>query len=216
MSAPVRSPLAIAAALLVLWVKPAAASDGAYGRLEGDATLGAELGGSYLLAPAPARGPSLAVRASFVYLHTVGVAMQYDDLLGSSEAVARTLSGAVEIRPLFIGRFSRNLEQGPAHLDLLLDSFGLLLGAWGSFERDPGCGRRCGAHGMEFGAGIQVPFLPQASTPYLGLRAVVRWTLSDLDAAHPTPPPIGLLTLTVGYQQLFAIHLVDAADRIER
>lgn len=192
--------------------RPAAAEDGVYGRFDGDAMGAIEVGGSYAIAPPASRGPGLTARAGFFFVQTVGLTLQYDDRLGSSDVVARSLLAAVEIRPLFLSRFTQDLERGPAHLDLFVDSFGMAIGAWTSFERPPACLDDCASHGMELSLGAEVPFLPQASSPYLAFRGGLRWALSDLDAGGAPPPVTGVLTLTLGYHHVFPIDLVDAGD----
>src|SRR5690606_30138855 len=92
----------------------AADDDGVYGRFDGDAMAAVELGGSYTFAAPAARGPGLTARAGFFYMHTLGLTVQYDDRLGSAEAVARSLLASIEIRPIFLSRFTQDLEQGPA------------------------------------------------------------------------------------------------------
>jgi hypothetical protein len=208
----------VAGATLATWMAPArsaAAEDGVYGRFDGDAMAAVEVGGSFAIADAAARGPGLTGRLGFFFVQTLGVTVQYDDRLGSADAVARSLLGAVEIRPLFLSRFTQGLQRGPARLDLFIDSFGLALGAWTQWERAPDCADDCQAHGMELSLGAEVPFLPQVSSPYLAIRGGVRWALSDLEAGGSPPAVSGTLTLTLGYHHVFAIHLVDAGDRFE-
>lgn len=184
-----------------------------YGRFDGDAMAAIELGGSYTFAAPAARGPGLTARAGFFYMHTLGLTVQYDDRLGSAEAVARSLLASIEIRPIFLSRFTQDLEQGPAHLDLFIDSVGLGIGAWRQWERAPSCLDDCVSHGMELSLGAEIPLLPRASAPYLAVRGGIRWALSDLEAAAAPPPVTGVLTLTLGYHHVFPINLADAGDR---
>ena len=188
-------------------------SDGAYGRFEGDAMAAIEVGGSYAVAPPSARGPGRVARTGLFYVQTVGLTFQYEDRLGSAEAVERGVVGAVEVRPLFIGRFTQNLERGPAFLDLFVDSFGLGFGPWVNWERPPACPEACLRHGVELSLGFELPFLPQASTPYLALRGGLRWALSELEASS-APPLTGALTLTLGYHHVLDVRLVDAGDAL--
>lgn len=202
----------------------AAAGDGAYGRLDGDLSLSIEAGISEALGADPYAGESLATRAGLVYVQTVGIAVQYDEGLGvEALPMRRSLAGMVELRPLFWGRFSENLEQGPAFLDLFVDSFGIAVGMFGAWPQARFCGEggpspneggRCPDYGMQASIGLELPLLPRASAPFIGLRGAMRWSLGDRSAAFDAPPVSGLLTLTIGYRHLFETHLVDAADRL--
>ncbi len=193
----------------------ASASDGAYGRLDGDLLVSAELGFSEALGQRLSRGESMAARLSVLYLSTVGVFGQYNESFGhAAQPVSRSVVAGIELRPLFITRFAQDLEHGPPHLDLWVDSTSLTLGLMNLWRRDEVCGvlgdaerGRCHDFGMELSLGTALPLLPRANSPFVALRAGVRWSL---DA--PYPPPIGLLTLTLGYHHLFESHLVDAAD----
>jgi hypothetical protein len=207
-----------------------AAADGAYGRLDGDLSVSIEAGISEALGEEPHAGEALATRAGLIYVQTVGLAVQYDEGLGvQALPMRRSVAGLVELRPLFWGRFSENLEQGPAFLDLFLDSFGIavgMFGAWpqarfcGSAPPDPGAAPApgpdggCPDYGMQAGVGFELPLIGRASAPFIGLRGAMRWSLRDRSAAFEAPPVSGLLTLTLGYRHLFETHLVDAADRL--
>jgi len=201
--------------------------DGAYGRLAGDLSLSVEAGVSEALGADPYRGEALSSRLGMFYVQTVGIAVQYDEGLGiEALPLRRAVAGVVELRPLFWGRFSENMEQGPATLDLLLDSFALNVGIFGAWPRSRFCSSladdgapvagttQCPDYGMQTGIGFELPLLPRASAPFIGLRAAMRWSLRDRSAAFDTPPVSGLLTLTIGYRHLFETHLVDAADRM--
>src|SRR5262245_16218980 len=160
--------------------------DGSYGRLDGDLSLSIEAGASVALrAGEPASG-SLAGRVGMLYLHSVGLMAQYNDALGLDEApLARSVAGTVEIRPLFLGRFAQDVEQGPAHLDLFADSFGVGLGIYGGWQSPDYCGdampgRSCTDVGMEFSMGAEVSILPQANSPFFGFRGALRWSLQEL------------------------------------
>lgn len=212
-----------------LWPRVVQASDdGAYGRLDGDLSVSVEAGISEAVGPEPYAGEALATRLGLVYLQTVGIVGQWDEGLGvEALPMRRTFAGLVELRPLFWGRFSENMEQGPAFLDLFVDSFGLAVGMYGAWPRARFCGGRgpgppgrpppddgCPDYGMQAGIGFEIPLLPQASAPFIGLRGAMRWSLRDRTAAYDAPPVSGLLTLTLGYRHLFETHIVDASDRL--
>jgi hypothetical protein len=198
-----------------------AGADGAYGRLAGDVAFGGEAGASLEAGDVEPSG-SLALRLGTFYLSTVGLTVQYNDRLGldddaEDEGWARSLAPGLELRPLFLGRFARDLERGPPHADLILDSIGIGLGAYVAWPAQS-CDARAGTcvdHGMELSLGAEIPFLAQAATPFLALRAAMRWSLVDRSAALPAPSPVALLTVTIGYRHLFTAHLVDAGDVLE-
>ena len=204
----------------------AAADDGAYGRLSGDLGVSIEAGITEGLGAEPQAGEALATRLGLIYLQTVGIAFQYDEGLGvEALPMRRAIAGMVELRPLFWGRFSENMEQGPAFLDLFVDSFAIAVGMFGAWPRSRFCdaeatsaapppGRGCPDYGMQAGLGFELPLLPRASAPFIGLRGAMRWSLRERSAAFDAPPISGLLTLTPGYRHLFETHIVDASDRL--
>lgn len=185
-----------------------------------------EVGVTETVGNASVRGESLALRFSTLYLSTVGFFGQYNESFDiPSQPVARSVVGGVELRPLFLGRWTQDTEHGPPQLDLWLDSISLTLGLHNLWRHPEHCGataivpgppHRCHAFGMEFSVGMELPLLPQASAPFIALRGAVRWSLEDLETVRPAPPPMGLITLTLGYHHLFEAHLVDAADRSPR
>jgi len=196
----------------------AAGADGAYGRLDGDLGLAVAVGVSEAFP-----GESLAARGGALYLQSAGIFVQYDDGLGmAAQPMARSLVAGLEVRPLFLGRFASDLEQGPAVLDLWLDSWSLGLGVlhvWGGDDcgaapDDPAPERVCGGFGMEGSTGFELPLLPRHDGPFVGLRLALRWPGDTGSAAVEAPGPTTLVTLTLGYRHLLDVHLVDAADRL--
>jgi hypothetical protein len=181
-----------------------------------------EIGVSETVGDARSRGESLAVRLSMLYLSSAGFFGQYNESFGiDSQPISRSVVGGVELRPLFLGRWAEDMEHGPAHLDLWLDSLSLTLGLHNLWRHDRHCvadtgtddaTRDCHGFGMELSLGMDLPLLPRASSPFIALRGAVRWSLEHLETVRPTPPPMGLITLSLGYHHLFAAHLVDAAD----
>jgi hypothetical protein len=124
-----------AALVLSLWAAPAGAehahaplpgSDGVYGRLDGSLTLAANVG-----AELEDGEPRAALRISGHYLWIAGAYARYSDAFGGADLrPSRVASFGVDLRPLFLPRFARNWEQGPALLDLSLDSLSLSAGAY--------------------------------------------------------------------------------------
>jgi len=188
--------------------------DGAYGRLDGDFML--HLGAGAALA---AGGPALTLETGALYLSTAGAYFRYADALGSDGArVRRALASGLELRPLFLARYAKNNEAGPAHLDLFVDSLTFQVGAWWDSDRrapDPGLAR---TPGLEIGLGLDVPILARASGPYVGMRGVLRWRAADLDGAgkDDVVDRGALLSLMLAWHHVFYTHLVDAGDRVLR
>jgi hypothetical protein len=178
-----------------------------YGRLDGDLLLIAGAG-----AAIADGGPQLHLSTSLSYLSTAGFYLRYADALGQDEvALDRSIGLGVELRPLFLGRYALNLETGPAHLDLFLDSFMLSAGAfWGSdpkagFEDEPG---------LELGVGMEFPILPSGSGPYIGVTGLIRYR--SVDFAGTTDADVGergsMVVFTVTWHQILDAGLVDVGD----
>lgn len=113
----------IAIASLALAAPAAADDDGAYGRLAGDLTLEAALGGGAAFEGDAILGAgTLELRARYVDMAglMIGGELRYD---GWSRVVI-----AADLRPLFLGRFLMNLSLRDRFWDLLLDSIGIDLG----------------------------------------------------------------------------------------
>ncbi len=147
---------------------PLPGSDGVYGRFDGSLQLSLSAG-----AELEASDPRAALRLAGHYFWTAGAYLRYSDALGAeSERPLRVLSLGVDVRPLFLPRFALDVEQGPALLDLTLDSFSLTSGAYfaqpqvGSFGDD---------RGFELGLGLGVPLLAEAAGPWLELRGERRF-----------------------------------------
>jgi hypothetical protein len=147
---------------------PLPGSDGVYGRLDGSLTL-AFAAGAELEADQP-RG---ALRVSAHYLWTAGAYARYSDAFGSADSrPERVLSVGVDLRPLFLPRFGLDVEQGPALLDLTLDSLSLTAGA---YFAEPGAAAFGDAHGFEGGLGFGLPLMAQAKGLWLDARAERRF-----------------------------------------
>src|SRR5690606_8087976 len=98
-------------------------TDGVYGRFDGDLNLFGGLGGEL----ESGSGRAL-VQLSAHYYWTAGVYATYRAALGDGQArllADRIGSLGVDLRPLFIVRWSFDWQTGPAVLDLFLDSISL-------------------------------------------------------------------------------------------
>jgi hypothetical protein len=141
------------------------AGDGAYGRLDGDMDLALGLGPSLDFARAD---PALTVRGSAHWFTIAGIYAVYQESLPETARLQRRLGVGVDLRPLFLVRWPRGLERGPALLDLTLDSLSLGLGLSFGEEVDRPFGSR---HGFETSLGFGVPLAREASGPWLEVRA---------------------------------------------
>lgn len=188
-----------------------AADDGVYGRFDGDVELGLAAG-----AGIGQGGPQLVAEASAVYLGTAGLYAHYADALGASlPRTGRSFAVGVVVRPLFLGRYANDYERGPARLDLFLDSAALELGA---VFRAPTAGSLQATPGLEIALEVAVPVFATASGPSVALRGALRLQHDDL-AGRGTGDLAdkgALLSLTFGWRQIIAAHIVDPCDRASR
>ncbi len=192
------------AALLAAAASPCAAqSDGAYGRLDGDLAWQVDVG-----AGLRDRSPGSVFSLSTRYLETAGLYASEFEPWTAHRDHPRTASIGVELRPLFLPRFLKNMERGPSWLDLTIDSSSLRLGPFISSSslaslRTPG---------WETSLQLGVPFTSRAAGPWLRLGATVQWP--DTGLPHrPAHAPSALWTVAVAWQGLVDAGLVDLGDR---
>lgn len=189
-----------------------AAADPTYGRMEGDLTLVAGAGGVVA-----ARGPRVEGELRIRYLESAGVFASYEDgaIVSSAAEPQRVLALGFEVRPLFLYRWLRGKEVRRAAFDLVLDSFGLELGA--AFAQPAGEGFASRA-GVQLGLGVEFPLAGQASGPWIGIHGGVRW--SDAALASGEAPTAddrsGFLAFTLAWHQVVLAHVVDPGDRPPR
>jgi hypothetical protein len=175
--------LAIAA---LLSVAPSAHAqdrdDGVYGRFLGDLELGVGLG---VEIDSPSRG---ALRTSAHYFSMAGIYFTYRDAFSDTDDGDRRLLGfGIDLRPAFIPRWARNLQQGPAFIDLWIDSISLGLGAF--WAQPPGADF-AEARGFEASLGAGLPLFGSAPGPWLEARGALRWA----DRAEAEPSVLVLLS----------------------
>jgi hypothetical protein len=143
--------------------------DGTYGRLDGDLDLGFGLGA---LVDVDHGDPGALARVSAHWFFMAGAYVSYADGLGTELDPERRLGLGVDLRPLFLPRWTRDLERGPAILDLTLDSLSLGLGA----SIDQPSGRDFGARrAFELSLGFGVPLMGSAPGPWLEARGALAW-----------------------------------------
>jgi len=207
------SAFAIAAsALTAAPARGADREDTSYGRIDGDLSASFGAGATF-----GSRGPRAALDVRLRYLWTAGLFATYEDgpFWGSNAEPRRALATGIELRPLFLARWANGAELGNGHLDLTLDSFGLELGA--VFAEPEG--RPFGSRpGLQAGIGLQVPVLPRATGPVIGVHAGARWSDAALAGDYVTGAGHRsvYLLVTVAWQQVFGAHVVDLGDRAPR
>lgn len=181
-------------------------TDTSYGRIDGDVSFTAALGATF-----GPRAPRGAIDFRLRYLWTAGLFVTYEDALGGSAEPRRALATGVEIRPLFLARWSSGYETGNGYLDLMLDSLGLEIGAAFAEPR----GRPFGRPGFQLGAGMQIPIFPNATGMFVGVHGGARWMEAALagESVLAAGDRSGYFLLTIGWQQVFGAHIVDLGDR---
>lgn len=200
--------LVLAAACVLAQPALAEDADGSYGRIEGDLLFVGEAGCAITT-----QGPQLETHLGLLYISTAGPYFRYVESFGDENAsFDRVLAAGVELRPLFLGRYALDLAQGPPHLDLFLDSFALVIGAQWEAPLDKEIE---GSPGLELGASIEVPLLPSASGPYVGLLGLARFGNGELSGASSRDflERGSSLVFTLAWHQVFDAGLVDIRDR---
>jgi hypothetical protein len=140
-------------------------TDGAYGRFGGDTAF--SLGAGPELTADAAR---IDMRFEAIYFSTAGVYVHWSQALRA--ASDRSVAGVgVILRPAFLPRFGLNLEQGPAFLDLFLDSIALSLGAYAGNRPV----RSLSERGFEASLAAALPLQPSAEGIWLEARGSARW-----------------------------------------
>jgi hypothetical protein len=208
---------AVGVAAVALLLLPARASaqrpgDGTYGRIAGDVTLVGGLGGVVA-----ARGPRAEAELRLRYLESTGVFVSFEDgaIFGSSAEPERVLTTGVEVRPLFFYRWLQGREGSAAWQDLALDSLGLELGA--TFAQPAGMGF-ASVGGLQLGMGVELPLLPRATGPWIGLHGGLRWSDSALGSGviRNVDDRAAFLAITLAWHQAIVTHIVDLGDRAPR
>lgn len=195
------------AALAVAVASPCAAEgDGAYGRIDGDLAWQIDLGAGLRNG-----SPGASLSASTRYLDTAGLYVSGFLPWSEHRDRPRTASCGVELRPLFLPRFLKNLEHGPPLLDLTLDSTALRLGALVSSSHDASFR----TPGWEAALQLGAPLTSSASGPWLRFGAALQWSHASL-AGSPARGAASLWTVALAWQGLLDAGLVDLDDRSAR
>jgi hypothetical protein len=137
--------------------------DGAYGRFDGDLDLGLGAGGAAYFVT---EDRAFTLRGTGHWYSTAGLYLSYAESLGDA-GLERRAGFGIELEPLFLLRWSQALEQGPALLDLTLDSLSLGVGYTLAQAEGRGFGS---TRGVELSLGFGVPLFAEAGGPWLEAR----------------------------------------------
>ncbi len=181
-------------------------SDGAYGRLDGDLALALDAGMGLR-----DKEPVFVASACARYLQTAGIYSTWQHRLRTQDADSSyVLSMGIEVRPMFLPRFLTDSEQGPARLDLVVDSLafrvGTIVGASPLYSwTHPG---------FEGAIAVGMPLSTEAAGPWLGTSLALQVSPNPPSSVRDSSFGTALVfAVTVGWQALFAAHVVDLADR---
>jgi hypothetical protein len=183
-----------------------------YGRVAGDVTVVVGAGAVF-----DARGGRAEGEVRLRYLDSAGLFAAYEDapVIGSSAPTARVLATGLELRPLFLFRWLRGQETHRAWMDLTLDSFGLELGA--TFQQPSG-GTFGSQRGVAAGLGLEVPILPDATGPWIGIHGGLRWSEEALASGdvNSSGARTAYVAITLAWHQVVIAHVVDVGDEAPR
>jgi hypothetical protein len=184
-------------------------TDGAYGRLDGDLML--QFGAGLAIAD---EAPLLELDVHALYLSTAGIYFRYTEAFGQESSVFdRTLATGVDVRPLFLARYARNLEKGPARLDLFADSVTFEFGA--AWQQDPKRGFR-EIPAFEIGLGFEFPLLADANGPFLGAMGLLRFDDLEGKDQRDLLQQGSMVIFTFSWHQVLKTGLVDFGDQLAR
>lgn len=190
-------------------VAPAALADdtSTRGRIDGDLALVVGGGGVVV-----SHGPRLEGEIRIRYLDSAGAFVAYENSVGFGSEPERVLSAGLELRPLFLGRWLRGLETDRARVDLLVDSFGLEVGV--VFAQPTGSAFGSST-GLQLGLGVEVPILANATGPWVGVHAGMRWSENAMASGivRDVDDRSAYVAVTLAWHQVVASHLVELGDR---
>lgn len=160
-------------------------NDGVYGRFNGSIMLAPFVGGTWTH-----DGMLTDLGVNAYYFNTVGMSAKYADgrlFVGSGRSEYNTTTLSLSLRPLFLLRWSKDLEQGPSWLDLTIDSLTLSVGGYWAHNNTNETSQR----GLETELSVAFPLLLVAEGPWLGLAAAQRYP-GVTDDGHKLDLSIGL------------------------
>ncbi len=162
----------------VTWEATPSRADGVYGRFDGPLTFSPCLSLSRLDAGFV---PGIGVRVH--YLSTLGLSASYGTGTlwpGHADSVRSMSRVGLELRPLFLLRWSNDWEKGPSVLDLTLDS--LSLGVGGFLAKLDTSSQLKRGLDAELAAGV--PLIGHALGPWIGIAATLRVPPLVDDGSH--------------------------------
>jgi len=159
--------LALACGTSLAQAEGKAADDGVYGRFDGDLDLGLAVGPEFSSAGTVAP----ALRGSAHYFSIVGAYVEGRAKVADHGAPS-LLGIGVDLRPLFVPRWAKGYETGPAFFDLTLDSLSLSLGGYFSALPDRPFGDQ---RGFEAAFGFGLPLFASARGLWLETRGTLRY-----------------------------------------
>jgi hypothetical protein len=185
--------------------------DTADGRIDGDLGIVAGVGATF-----SGQSPRGAAEVRVRYLETAGIFLTYEDGFGAASSdPVRVFATGLEMRPLFLGRWVTGNEMGLAWTDLVVDSFGLELGAF--FEQPPGqsFASSAASRGVQVGIGLEFPLIARANGLWIDAHGGVRWSDNVLGGAAIGGPSdrAFYFSITLAFHGLVVAHIVDAHDR---
>jgi hypothetical protein len=131
------------------------------------------------------------------FVEVAGLFGTYEDSFSSGVDPERVVTAGFELRPLFLGRFLLDYQFGNPYLDLALDSLGFEMGL---YWPEPVGASMANRAGVVLGGALEVPILPHASGPWIGVRGGMRFDADAASAGATALPwqrtPYGLFTLS--------------------
>jgi len=140
--------------------------DGVYDRFDGDIELALAAGAEF--GSAGSAAPVLHGSAHYFSIAGIYTAGRFKVSDGSA---ASLFDLGIDVRPLFVPRWAKGYEAGPAFWDLTLDSISLSLGAFWAGKSQS----RESERGFELGLGFAVPLTRGAAGPWLEPRGSLRF-----------------------------------------
>jgi hypothetical protein len=184
-------------------------TEATYGRVAGDITLGAALGGAVA-----SGGPRVEGELRMRYLESAGIFATYEDgsFMGGADP-QRVLAAGFELRPLFLARWLKGHESEQPFFDLTIDSIGIELGATLVQPASASFGARSG---IEVGLGVEMPLGTEADGPWIGVHGGVRWSDEALASGRVdgASDREGYLALSFAWHKVVETHVVDVSDQL--
>lgn len=179
--------------------RSAIAQDGAYGRVDTEASMSLAIGGF--------RSPSgygLRGDVALSYLETLGLYAGVEQPnFSHGLTTIPSLSSGVEVRPLFLPRFLNDYERGPVWFDLAIDSLALRIGAVAPVDQ------ASSSIQSVLGVGMGLPILGHARGPWIRCSAEWRST-HQVFAGADSPAFVG--SLLVEWRHFLSLGLLGSSS----